>query len=184
MAPLNFTDTNLEGIPTFLRRGHPDCVVKPTNTKGNDMPRIGPKEQQRIDMRIRNAKAANRPSTIPAEAPAQAEPTEDTMTTAKRKTTAKGHRKAKGAPSKKAAAKPRKQPASPRKATAGGAPAKETNADRLKAFLQEPGGKVSADLEKKFDWLPHTARAAVSRLGSIVKKTKDEARGTVYSIET
>ena len=145
--------------------------------------RIGPKEQQRIDMRIRNAKAAARPSMMPAGAPAQAEPQEDTMKNRKTKTPAKGRQKAKGAAKKTRATKSRKKTATPR-TTAGtdGSP-KENNTTRLTAFLKEPGGKVSADIEKKFDWLPHTARAAVSRLGSIVTKTKDETRGTVYSIE-
>ena len=105
------------------------------------------------------------------------------MKNRKTKTPAKGRQKAKGAAKKTRATKSRKKTATPRTTAGADGSPKENNTTRLTAFLKEPGGKVSADIEKKFGWLPHTARAAVSRLGSIVTKTKDETRGTVYSIE-
>lgn len=179
----------LHDLPTITHRRDGTYVydgpeTRPSITsKEAPMAKIGPKEQQRIDMRIRNAKAANRPSTISASAPAQAEPQEDTMTkNRKTKTATKGRRKATSAPKNKTGAKSRKKAASPRKAAGAKASGKETKTDQLKAFLQEPGGKVSADIETKFGWLPHTTRAAISRIEGVVK-IKDETRGaTVYSI--
>jgi|SRR5579872_2737732 len=135
--------------------------------------KIGPKEQQRIDMRIRNAKAAARPSNISAPEPAEAKIQEDhTMKNRKTKTTTKGSTKTK------------KKSAIPRQAAGAQVSGKESKVEQLKAFLGLPGGKVSTDIEKKFGWMPHTARAAISRLGSIIKKTKDAERGTIYSIES
>lgn len=115
------------------------------------------------------ADLADDDKTTTVQAIAKAEPQEDTMSkNRKTKTPAKGRQKAKGAAKKTRATKSRKKTAAPRTtAGADGAP-KENNTTRLTAFLKEPGGKVSADIEKKFGWLPHTARAAVSRLGSNV----------------
>lgn len=108
----------LHDLPTITHRRDGTYVydgpeTRPSITsKEAPMAKIGPKEQQRIDMRICNAKAAARPSTIPAEASAQAKPQEDTMTkNRKTKTPAKGRRKGASASKKKAATKSRKKSA-------------------------------------------------------------------------
>lgn len=76
---------------------------------------------------------------------------------------------------RKAASKP-KPPADPE-------PGRKTKTEQLREFLQTPGGVMCKQIEHKFGWLPHSARAAVSKIEGVIK-TKDEARGgTVYGLK-
>lgn len=104
----------------------------------------------------------------------------------KKKGSAKPARKAAGAKKARKATKAAPKAKRARKAVPQAADGKVNNETRLIGILQQSGGATQDDICKEFNWLPHTARAAVSRLvtkGMDVQKIKDKDRGgTVYSI--
>lgn len=64
-------------------------------------------------------------------------------------------------------------------------PRSETKQGRIIELLQREGGAGLADLVAATGWLPHTTRAALTRLrqgGHTIVRSKDEAGGTVYCI--
>lgn len=84
----------------------------------------------------------------------------------------KAKKRAKAAAKAKTAAKPAADPE----------PGRKNKTEQLREFLQTPGGVICKQIEHKFGWLPHSARAALSKIPD-KKTTKDEARGgTVYSL--
>lgn len=76
------------------------------------------------------------------------------------------------------------KPRPPRKARASSHTVSVTGkVAELKAFITAPG-KTLAEICKKFDWLPHSARAAVSRLNGNdeVQKGVNDKGETTYSL--
>lgn len=86
-------------------------------------------------------------------------------------------------------AKPLKRPLPARKPpTRKPAPAKATTpkatetapktsrTDELKALLQTSGGVPLVDVQSKFGWLAHSARAAISRAGGVGRKVDGVTR--------
>lgn len=98
------------------------------------------------------------------------------------KTLAKAAGKPKGASRAKRTPKAAKTPASAQKPTADGPAKPKTRIEALTELLRIPGGVTSKQIEAEFGWLPHTTRAAISKIEGVTK-VKDKARvGTVYSI--
>lgn len=66
-------------------------------------------------------------------------------------------------------------------------PRKGTKQAKLIEMLERPNGASNAEIQKAFDWQPHTVRGAISgalkaKLGLKVEAERDDARGTVYRI--
>ncbi|MEJ2000541.1 MAG: DUF3489 domain-containing protein [Maritimibacter sp.] len=75
------------------------------------------------------------------------------------------------------------QPAS-RVPGAKGTGSKSTRATQLRKLLARKNGATIAQLQKVFNWQPHTARAAISSLrkaGAVIERT-DSPKGSVYRI--
>jgi predicted ArsR family transcriptional regulator len=54
-------------------------------------------------------------------------------------------------------------------------------------MLMQPDGRTADELSEALGWLPHTVRAAISRLqksGRVVVRTKNEVSQSVYRIES
>lgn len=63
---------------------------------------------------------------------------------------------------------------------------KRTKADELVTFLRTEGGRSIDAVCAEFNWLPHSARAAISRLGSEKGQKVDTIKGdngTIYAIK-
>ena len=59
-----------------------------------------------------------------------------------------------------------------------------TRPAQLRKLLSRKNGATLTQIQTSFDWLPHTARAAISRLrkaGDVVDRS-DTRRGSVYRI--
>ena len=91
---------------------------------------------------------------------------------------------AKAAPKKAAAKAPVKAKTAP-KATAAAPKAKVTRKDEVIALMKRPQGVKCAEIEKKFDLLPHSVRALISGIGKNhkVATTKESGEPTVYRIK-
>lgn len=111
------------------------------------------------------------------------------------KTTNRRDRRQAAANLRKAKASKRRPPAprgkrSTRKAAAAKArplaSARRTKADELADFLRVEGGRSIAAVCAEFGWLKHSARAAISRLGTDKGEKVDTTKGdngTVYAIK-
>lgn len=61
---------------------------------------------------------------------------------------------------------------------------KQTRADQLKTMLARKTGASVSQIQKRFNWQPHTARAAISSLrkaGHEIERS-DTDKGSVYRI--
>lgn len=78
----------------------------------------------------------------------------------------------------KAKAPPSKETTSEKKSS------RVTRSEQLRKLLQRKSGATCAELQEKFAWQPHTARAAISGLrkaGECIERSAGEG-GTVYRI--
>jgi DNA-binding MarR family transcriptional regulator len=92
-------------------------------------------------------------------------------------------------PSTRARTGPQPKTAEPRRKNADAAvaaatqPRLDTKQQRVIELLQREGGAAIADLVAATGWLPHTTRAALTRLrqrGHTILRSQDEAGRTVY----
>ncbi len=62
--------------------------------------------------------------------------------------------------------------------------AKSTRSDQLRKLLARKSGATIAQIQKAFDWQPHTARAAISsqrKAGHTIER-KESMKGSVYRL--
>lgn len=151
-------------IPTFLKRGHPECVVKTSK------PAPGPRAatQAPVPAAPVTAKEPKGPAPVPAPAPehpAPAEPTKETSTM--RTKTNQRASKAKARTPVKAKAK-----------TSSG----KSKIDTIAALLKRPGGCTSKDVLKATGWPAVSMPAMAKAAGLKLKKEKPKgAKETIYS---